>query len=192
MTATDEALSLGEARARYFEENGFGADGGYAKRWVKLELGRVPFWIPNTAARVRAVRRHDLHHVLTGYSTTPTGEAEIGAWEIASGCGRYTAAWILNLWALSYGLWLAPRAVWRAFQRGRRCRNLYHAELDDAVLERPVAHLRAALAIPRDDVAPRAGDVLAFAGWSAAAALWGLVTLALVLAPLAAAIYALL
>jgi hypothetical protein len=31
------------------------------------------------------------------YETDLPGEAEIAAWEIASGCARYQAAWILNL-----------------------------------------------------------------------------------------------
>jgi NADPH:quinone reductase-like Zn-dependent oxidoreductase len=37
------------------------------------------------------VKLHDIHHVLTGYDTTWRGKAEIGAWEIASGCGRHYA-----------------------------------------------------------------------------------------------------
>lgn len=70
---------------------------------------------------------HDLHHVATGYGTTLVGEAEIGAWELASGCRHYYVAWILNLGAVVTGLFLAPRRVVRAFQRGWRQRLGLHA-----------------------------------------------------------------
>src|SRR2546425_10008425 len=74
-----------------------------ADAWVRLKLGPVLLWFPNTRGRVRAVRLHDLHHIATGYTTTPVGEAEIGAWELASGCGDYLAAWVLNLGAVPIG-----------------------------------------------------------------------------------------
>ena len=84
---------LRDARKRYFEANGFGADGGYEAKWVTLQAGPLRLAFPNSEARRRAVRYHDLHHVLADYPTDWTGEAEIGAWELASGCGRHGAAW---------------------------------------------------------------------------------------------------
>ena len=42
------------------------------------------------------MRYHDLHHILTEYDTTWTGEAEVSAWELATGCKNYLAAWILD------------------------------------------------------------------------------------------------
>src|SRR6266850_2081776 len=113
----DAALSLREARGRDFAANGLGA-GGYEESWVRFAVGPVRFAIPNTAGRVRAVRYHDLHHVVTGYATDWTGEGEIGAWEIASGCRDLIAAWVLNLYAMWIGLWISPRAMWQAFARG--------------------------------------------------------------------------
>ena len=95
--------SVREARARYFAANGFD-ERGYEDRWVRLQAGPLPIVFPNTRARVRAIRAHDVHHVVTGYATTWTGEAEIGAWEIASGCADQWAAWMLNLMALPIGL----------------------------------------------------------------------------------------
>ena len=73
----DEGLTMREARALYFEVNRFGADGGYGDAWVDFKLGPLPVPFPNTRARVRAVRYHDLHHVLTGYDTNAIGEFEI-------------------------------------------------------------------------------------------------------------------
>src|SRR5262245_59511028 len=180
----DEGETLREARARYFASNGFGADGGYASAWVKVKLGPLPFFFPNTAARVRAVRYHDLHHVVTGYRTDVVGEAEIAAWEIASGCAGFVAAWILNLYALLLG-WLAgePGPVWQAFLRGRRTRNLYREPYDDALLD--AVRARLGLAVPPTSPATLT-DRAAFLGWSAAAFALGLGTLVAVVAPITA------
>lgn len=68
------ALTLRDARGRYFAANGLG-EGGYQDARVRLALGPVRFAFPSTAGRVRAVRYHDLHHVVTGYATDWTGEA---------------------------------------------------------------------------------------------------------------------
>ncbi|HSO31503.1 MAG TPA: hypothetical protein VLT33_03275, partial [Labilithrix sp.] len=62
-------LTMRAARALYFENNGFGADGGYGAAWVDFKLGPLPFPFPNTPQRIDAVKFHDLHHVLTGYDT---------------------------------------------------------------------------------------------------------------------------
>src|SRR3954469_22900277 len=82
-------LTLGEARARLFALGGLGEDGGDDDAWGKLRLWGTPFAFPNTDGRRRAVRFHDLHHVLTEYPTTWRGEFEIAAWEVASGVRRY-------------------------------------------------------------------------------------------------------
>lgn len=114
MAAYSSELTLRDARQQYFVLNGFG-DGGYQATWVKLKAGPIPIYFPNTKARVRAVKFHDVHHVLTEYQTTWSGEAEIGAWEIASGCGRHYPAWLLNLNAFAIGLsWLLKRSTERS------------------------------------------------------------------------------
>jgi len=180
----DDALRVREARARYFRDNGFGDDGGYAKKWVEIALGPVPVFVPNTAARVRAVRLHDLHHVATGYDTDLCGEVEIAAWEIASGCGGFVAAWVLNFYAMVIGLAVAPAATWRAFARGRHTGNLYRAAWDEALLDAPVAALRARLRLDAPAPAPSATDRAAFAFWLVPALALALATLALLAAPL--------
>ena len=137
-----------DARARYFDENGL-SEAGYRSRWVVLRAGPLPLYLPNTSSRRRAVPLHDLHHVATGYDTTWTGEAEIAAWELAAGCGRYWAAWSLNLGAASLGLLIAPRRTLRAFRRGRRSgRTLYHQPgFTESLLDLTVAELRRSLAL---------------------------------------------
>ena len=138
---------LRDARARYFEENGFG-DGGYDDRFVVLRAAGVPVLIfPNTKQRVRSVRFHDLHHVLTGYDTSWRGEGEIAAWELASGCRDHAAAWVLNAGAFLVALFIAPRALWRALGSGRRSRNLYDRVWDEALLERSVGTVRSELGL---------------------------------------------
>jgi len=180
MTAPLDALTA--------RENGFGEDGGYAKKWVRVQLGPVPLAFPNSPGRVRAVRYHDLHHVLTGYQTDVVGEAEIGAWEVASGCAGFWAAWLLNLQAMALGLLAgAPGRLWRAFLRGRRTRNLYRMAFDEALLETRVGALRSRLGLDVVGTTPgaaRARERAAFAGWLALAVAVGAATLALLAAPL--------
>lgn len=154
--SNSDATSLRLARAEYFRANGFGEDGGYAQRWVRVKVGPVPVWFPNTDGRRRAVRLHDLHHIATGYDTSLIGEAEIGAWELASGCADYYAAWVLNAGAVAMGLFLSPHRLWQAFVRGRTSTNLYRLGFDDRWLDATVAALRARLGL-RDRLAPRAG-----------------------------------
>jgi hypothetical protein len=178
-------MRVRDARARYFAENGFG-DGGYDAKWVKLSLGPVPFAFPNTAARVRAVRLHDLHHVATGYDTSLLGEAEIGGWEIGSSCRGFVAAWILNLYAMMLGFWIDPGAVFRAFVRGRHTGNLYTGVWDERLLDARVGELRERLRLTGPAPSATPADRAAFLGWALAAALLSLATSALVLAPLVA------
>lgn len=157
-----QEMSLHDARRLYFEANGFGDDGGYGARWVDFKLGKVPFPIPNSPSRVRAVRFHDLHHVLTGYDTNTIGEFEISAWEIAAGCKGFAAAWALNLSGLFAGAWVAPRRTFRAFVRGRRGRTLY-GEPFEPLLEMTVQEARAKYLGPGAGSARGIADVASFA-----------------------------
>src|SRR5688572_30101485 len=112
----DPRLTTREARAQYFAANGFGERGGYDEPWVTLKVGPVPVTIPNTEGRVRAVRYHDLHHVLTDYDTDLAGEFEISAFEIGAGCRDFYAAWVLNLSGTTGGLLRCPGRTLRAFR----------------------------------------------------------------------------
>ena len=146
MDVTPNEITVREARQRYFTENGL-SETGYTSRWVALPVGPLKLYFPNTGGRKRAVVLHDLHHVATGYSTTWRGEAEISAWELGAGCGRYWAAWGLNLGAAALGLAIAPRRTLRAWQRGRASRTLYRGAFDPALLDLTVTELRRRLAL---------------------------------------------
>jgi ubiquinone biosynthesis protein Coq4 len=117
---------------------------------------------------VQAVRYHDLHHVATGYDTDFRGEGEIGAWEVATGCRGYVAAWWLNLIAMWIGCMIAPRRIFRAFVRGRHTRNLYGERFDDALLADSVGGVRGRLGLAHE-VTSTPADRAAFAGWALAA-----------------------
>lgn len=159
-------LTLHDARALFFSRSGLGADGGYSDRWVRVEAKPFPFYFPNTRSRVRAARLHDFHHIALEYETDWPGEAEIAAWEIASGCGHHIWAWLLNLGAFTVGMVLFPKRLFRAFVRGRRAANLYHESFPEAQLPtKSVGWLREKLGIGGEDFPARMSDRLAFAVW---------------------------
>jgi hypothetical protein len=172
-----EGLTMREARRVYFDVNGFGENGGYDDAWVDFKLGPLPFPFPNTPQRVRAVKYHDLHHVLTGYDTDFRGELEISAWEIGAGCKGFVAAWILNLGGMGAGLFRAPSRSFAAFVRGRRSASLYELPFEP-LLDMTVGDARAKH-VAATDVRATAGDVVAFAAATAAGILVGLATFAL-------------
>lgn len=172
ITTYDDGMTMGAARQRYFDDNGF-AGGGYDERWVKLKAGPINLYLPNAQGRRRAVKLHDLHHIATGYQTDWIGEAEIGGYEIGGGCGPFAWAWILNLQAMAIGLLRAPRALFRAFVRGRHARTLYHqGEFSDAMLARSVGDVRRELRLDRPPPPAGAGDAAAFILWSTIAIAW--------------------
>ncbi len=190
-------MTLAAARAAFFEASGLGPGGGYEDRWVRVESRPVPFFFPNTRCRVAAAKLHDLHHIAMEYWVDWTGEAEIAGWEIASGCGRYGWAWLLNLGAFTVGLVRSPRRLFRAFLNGRSVRsNLYHdftgfAESD---LPRKTVHdLRRRLGLlGSPPAAPaRVADILAFGAWAFAGVAWHLLMAAIPLAALWLALRAL-
>lgn len=159
-------ITLREARKIYFRLSGFGTDGGYNDRWIKVKVWKLPIWLPNVDNRRRAVRLHDLHHILTEYPTTWRGEAEISAWEIGTGgLRRYWAGWILDLMNLAQGLVVNPRGVFRAFMRGRGNSNLFAIEFSDDLLENRVGDFREKLWLDKPTPAPSTLDYAAFVFW---------------------------
>jgi hypothetical protein len=172
-TTTEEATHLYEAsatlrenRARYLAKNGFG-DGGYEDSWVTLkQVGPLKLGFPNTASRKRAIRLHDLHHVLAQYGTDFTGEAEIGGFEIGAGCGRHWAAWFLNAGAMSFGILTAPRATYRGFIRGRHARSLYGGEWREELLDENTGEMRKKLGLTEPERPATPSENLQFAAWA--------------------------
>lgn len=139
----DPQLTVRAALGQLFERFGF-QDDAYTAKWFALYIGSRPVvYLPNIPSRVRVARFHDIHHILTGYPANWRGEAEIGAWELATGCRTSFVAWFLNGGAVMVGLLLWPRAVWKAFRRGRKTRtNLYHDFEYEPLLDMKVAEVR--------------------------------------------------
>ncbi len=150
----DENLRVKAALAQLFERFGF-SDDAYTAKWFAIGVGKWLIHLPNIPSRVYVARYHDIHHILTGYPANWRGEAEIGAWELATGCRTSFVAWFLNGGAVFVGLFIWPNAVWRAFKRGRRTRtNLYHGFNYDALLQTTVGEVRAQIGL-----APEIGDL---------------------------------
>jgi ubiquinone biosynthesis protein Coq4 len=141
------SLTVSEARLRYFADNMFG-DGGYDSKFTKSKVGPIVIYLPNSETRSRGLRIHDLHHIATGYATTILGEAEVSAWELGSGgIGKYVSAKGFLYLGVFAGLFINPRAVHRAYRRGKGCRNLYHLEFTDELLSVTVGELRRQMGI---------------------------------------------
>lgn len=162
MTAYPDEATLRATRSQYFRDNALGADGGYSARWVRFRIGPLVLPFPNSSARIAALPLHDLHHIATGYDASWTGEGEMAAWELGAGCGRYVAAWLLNLAAMTVCLVIAPMRTWRAFNRGRHSRSLYSEPWDAAWLDRTVGSLRDRLALRQPPGPARLSDALLF------------------------------
>lgn len=162
----DDHRLVRDARTEFFRSAGLPADGGYNAPFVHFRVGPFGFVLPNSAARKRAVPLHDLHHLATGYDTSWKGEAEMAAWELASGCFSYQAAWVLNLLAFPLGILIAPLRTWRAFRRGRSCSNLYHGEPNEQWLDSSLDSLRAHVTAGAGQRSTITADVLLFVACS--------------------------
>jgi hypothetical protein len=145
-------MTTREALARYFERRGIkpedeSIDEWLRENWVYMTIRghRVP--IKPLYGYKKVVILHDVHHVLTGYDTTWTGELQVAAWELGSGgCGPYLLMWNNRLLTFLIGLLFWPRITWRAFSRGLTERNVYRFDFRD-VLSRDVDELRRYVAV---------------------------------------------
>ncbi|CAN5379141.1 hypothetical protein BH18ACI2_BH18ACI2_04950 [soil metagenome] len=183
MSAYSPELTLRDARTQYFAVNNFGW-GGYDDQWVKVEYGLLRFYFPNTKGRVKVVKYHDLHHILTEYGTSLSGETEIGAWEVATGCTRSLAAWLLNLSGFAAGLVINSQGVYQAFLRGRHSANLYHLPFNDELLSSRVGYLRQQLNLDEPLRPASLADNTAFILWSLMSVVTLLIIIGIVITPL--------
>ncbi|HZV68989.1 MAG TPA: hypothetical protein VFG10_05570 [Saprospiraceae bacterium] len=150
-TGVDE-MTPAELLPVFYENNNLGEDGGLSSPVVRIEVSRnFHFYMPNYNARRKAVLWHDVHHLVTGYSAaTFIGECEISAWEIASGCGKYWAAFIIDTSGVMLGCFINPRKIIQAYARGRRTKNLYHDDFaKEKVLQTSVGELKNVLGLDK-------------------------------------------
>ena len=161
-------MTVGEALERHYSRHGLPADGGEHATWFRVRLGPVSIPFPNPPARRRAVFLHDVNHVLTGYDTVfSDGEMSIAAFEVGTGCGRVWVAWFINLFLMAIGTVLRPRAVVRAFVRGRRTDSIYRRpDARQCLRQMAVDDMRAELRVDHDGSRPTAREYVAFVLWS--------------------------
>ncbi len=147
--APPAAATVRGERDGYLRENQLTMD-GYTAAWVKLPVGWWVLPVPNPAQRRRALPRHDLHHVATGYPTDWIGEIQISSWEVGAGLGGLWIAWAICVPFFLVGLVRCPSRTLAAFREGRRCRSLF---VDDApyneLLAMKVGELRQRIGLPQ-------------------------------------------
>ena len=158
--------SVLESRDAYLAENEF-TTVGYEAQWVVVSLFGVSFRTPSPERRRRALKFHDLHHVVTGFGTDLAGEAEISAWELRrglSGLGLFVGSIVLSVALL--GLFVAPRRTLRAWHAARTNGplgsrgSLFQTERDyESLLRMTVGELRRDLAVPESGMASGPRDL---------------------------------
>lgn len=153
MEIYDENMLVRDALPVLFKRFGI-PENPYTATHFVIRIGKFGLRLPNIPARVKVARFHDIHHIATGYPATWRGEAEIGAWELATGCRTSFISWFLNGGAVAVGLFLYPRAVIRAFIRGRRTRtNLYYDVEYAPLLNLTVKAVREKIGLPDEPAA---------------------------------------
>jgi len=135
-----------EILRKFYEDHNLDADGGQSKSYVKIDITpKFHFYFPNFDVRKKAVIKHDIHHLLTEYETTVAGESEISAWEVASGCKNYWAAFLIDVSGVMLGVLFNFIGVLKAFARGRRTKNLYYDTFTtEQALDMKISDLRTA------------------------------------------------
>ena len=173
----------GEILTKFYAENNLEPDGGEKSSSVKIDLaGGFHFYIPNFNARRKALLKHDVHHLLTEYSTSLSGESEISAWEIASGCKKYWAAFLIDTSGFMMGIPINLFGVLKAFARGRRTKNLYHNLFsNDKALGMTISELRNELCLDKHpkESKPTLTDFLFFSGFALFGLVYSIISLAL-------------
>jgi hypothetical protein len=95
-------------------------------------VGPLVLRFPSFAWRRRALRAHDLHHLMAGYPMTMRGEFQMASWEL--GAGRYPdwrATFFCSPLIVAGFLW-SPRRMIAAFRSGRRSQSLYSSLAEEA------------------------------------------------------------
>ena len=168
-------MTLREELAAFYRRCGFSDTADRQACTVPVYTGCLLVPLPNIETRHIYLKYHDLHHIVTGYSTGRIGEGEVSAWELGTGSMLNSPLLgTMNLIALSTGLVLQPKRMWRAFRRGCRSRNLYPLVMRkqvDADHWPDLPALRQALLESRRDPLPLALRAIEFSAYATLAML---------------------
>lgn len=107
-----------DALIKFRLENGFNPNESDSPIWLAT-LGSFIMPLPNFKWRRAAIDRHDMHHMMTGYDTTLSGELCLASWELGAKC--YASFWARFLCAFLMGLGLLsqPRQIFEAYKTGK-------------------------------------------------------------------------
>lgn len=149
-------LKVKEALPILYKNYQLESDGGVNDASVEIRLLKgVTLYIPNIKTRRKVVKKHDIHHLVTGYSAVMKGETEISAWELSTGCRHNWFAFFINTLGMMSGIPFNLRGIWKAWARGRRTTNVYGTshELEE-LLNQTVGDLKKELGLLNEDKAP--------------------------------------
>jgi len=177
-----EELTIKDILPEFYANYNLSDDGGFSEDFVKIELNPHFYcYIPNWDNRRKAVLRHDIHHLVTGYKAILKGETEIASWELASDCSKYWAAYVLNAQGLALGVFAFPKLVYKAFIRGRHSENLYNSpHTEEELMKLTVNEIKDYLGLHKNDIyRASVSDKLAFVKTSLISILLTLCTIVL-------------
>ena len=172
--------TLAQALPLFYQKYDLSEDGGLSDSTVKIVFYKnIYAYIPNIDARRKCVLKHDIHHIVTGYKIDFKGETEIAAWEIASGCRKYWVALILDMSGMAIGFWFNLPAIFRAFIRGRRTKNLYSDFIpDQQAIAMTVNEMREKLGLNIDSNKPASfSEVISFMSWYAISGIYSVLSI---------------
>ncbi|MEM7400866.1 MAG: hypothetical protein AAF304_02835 [Pseudomonadota bacterium] len=127
-------MSIDSELKIFYSKHGFGEDFGFRPKTISVYTGCMLVPLPNIETRRTYLKYHDIHHLVTGYTVGRIGEGKISAWELGTGSAFINPMLgVMNLIALSTGLFLEPKDMWNAFKRGCISTNLYSKKMRNSV-----------------------------------------------------------
>ena len=121
-------MTVEQVLDRYLTDKGLSR----SDKWVYILLGglRIPYF---PAAPLRHfLTIHDLHHLISGYSTNLRDEIYLIGWELTSGgWGRHNWWYFAKTIHLIWMFVLSPVRMWTALKNGAKQHNLYSFELNE-------------------------------------------------------------
>jgi len=164
-----DSLTVKEALPVFYQDYKLEPDGGIDDPTVKIKLLKgVYMYFPNFTARKKVILKHDIHHLVTGYTGVMKGETEISAWELSTGCTNNWAAFTINTYGMMSGILFNLRGLWKVWSRGKRTSNLYYGKYEDKeLLNRSVEGLKQELGLLDESMQKRNSFLifLSFAGF---------------------------
>ena len=119
-----KAQSLNEHVKTFRAENNLALDESNSPIWM-AQLGHFVIPLPNFKWRREVIDRHDVHHLITGYDTSPSGELQLAAWELGAKCYSSLGAKTLCFLLALMGLATQPYNIISAYKKGCSKATLY-------------------------------------------------------------------